>query len=131
MEVVGLDHVQLAMPAGQEDVARRFYVGLLGLTEVTKPAGLVGRGGCWFVGPSIHLHLGGDPAFVPAAKAHPGLLVANLEAARRTLDEAGVQVVDDEAIEVERFYASDPFGNRLEFIAAGDRGFTERARTSP
>ncbi len=80
IEVVGLDHVQLAMPPGQEDLARRFYAGVLGLTEVPKPAALAGRGGCWFVGPSIHLHLGVEAEFRPATKAHPALLVADISA---------------------------------------------------
>jgi hypothetical protein len=29
--------VQLAMPAGQEQIAREFYAGLLGIPEVPKP----------------------------------------------------------------------------------------------
>ncbi|MDP8904069.1 MAG: VOC family protein [Chloroflexota bacterium] len=128
IEVVGLDHVQLAMPVGQEDAARRFYADILGLTEVEKPAGLAGRGGCWFVGQSTHLHLGVEADFRPATKAHPALLVADLDAARRTLTEAGVRVVDDDSIDVDRFYADDPFGNRIEFVAVGDRGFSDRAR---
>ncbi len=48
IQVLGVDHVQLAMPVGQEDAARHFYTGVLGLSEVEKPAGLIGRGGCWF-----------------------------------------------------------------------------------
>ena len=39
-----LDHVQLAIPKGAEDLCRPFYVGLLGLKEVPKPAALAGRG---------------------------------------------------------------------------------------
>src|SRR5262245_43615921 len=79
-EVVGIDHIQLAMPAGQEDQARRFYVGLLGLTEVTKPSHLVARGGVWFENASVRIHLGVDPDFRPAKKAHPGLVVTDLKA---------------------------------------------------
>ncbi len=66
--------------------------------------------------------------FRPATKAHPALLVADLDAARRTLIDAGVRVVDDDSIDVARFYADDPFGNRIEFVAVGDRGFSDRAR---
>jgi len=128
IEVVGLDHVQLAMPPGQEDIARRFYAGVLGLTEVSKPAALVGRGGCWFVGASIHLHLGVEAEFRPATKAHPALLVVDISAARHALMREGIEVVDDDSIDVQRFYAADPFGNRLEFIALGDRGFSDLRR---
>jgi catechol 2,3-dioxygenase-like lactoylglutathione lyase family enzyme len=121
IEYAGLDHVQLAMPAGREDEAREFYAGVLGLLEVDKPAGLAGRGGCWFASRSgnIHIHLGIDPAYRPATKAHPALGVSNLEPLRRRLAAASVRVVDDDAIDgVQRFYASDPFGNRIEFVEA-------------
>ena len=71
-----LDHVQLAMPAGEEERARAFYVGVLGMTELPKPAELRGRGGAWFASGAVQLHLGVDGAFVPARKAHPALRCA-------------------------------------------------------
>jgi 4-hydroxyphenylpyruvate dioxygenase-like putative hemolysin len=37
-----IDHVQLAMPPGEEETARRFYHDLLGMVEIPKPAGLAG-----------------------------------------------------------------------------------------
>ena len=130
-EVVGLDHVQLAMPAGGEDAARTFYGGLLGLTEVPKPAPLAARGGCWFVGSGegsgVAIHLGIDTDFVPARKAHVALLVADLAGLRATLDDAGVNTIDDDSpFGVRRFYAFDPFGNRLELVDARDAGFTNQ-----
>ena len=64
--VYGLDHVQLAMPVGQEDAARAFYAGVLGLTEVAKPPHLARRGGVWFTGGSLRLHLGVEAEFRPA-----------------------------------------------------------------
>jgi catechol 2,3-dioxygenase-like lactoylglutathione lyase family enzyme len=124
--LTGLDHVQLAMPAGGEAQARDFYGGLLALTEVAKPAALQGRGGCWFVGPGLHLHLGVAAEFRPATKGHPGFRVRGLAALRDRLAGAGISVTDDQALpEVRRFYASDPFGNRLEFIEDADAGFTQ------
>lgn len=123
--LTGLDHIQLAMPAGGEEDARRFYAEVLGLTEVPKPEPLAGRGGCWFVGSGLHLHLGVEEPFRPASKAHPGLVVADVAAARHALEDAGIAVREDDVdIGVDRFYANDPFGNRLEFISAADRGFT-------
>jgi catechol 2,3-dioxygenase-like lactoylglutathione lyase family enzyme len=125
-EVVGLDHVQLAMPAGGEGTARAFYGGLLGLREVPKPAALAVRGGCWFVGRGVALHLGVEADFRPASKAHPALLVDDLLGLRGALEAAGVSVVDDDAaIGVRRFHAFDPFGNRLELVDAADGGFTD------
>ena len=126
--IVGLDHDQIAIPVGGEEAARRFYGHLLGLTEVAKPGPLAARGGCWFVGDGLALHLGTEAEFRPARKAHAGLLVDDLAGLRRALEAAGVTTRDDEApIGVRRFYADDPFGNRLELIDARDRDFTNRA----
>ena len=122
MELVGFDHVQLAMPAGGEDEARGFYGELLGLKELRKPAVLAVRGGCWFEGPGVNIHLGVEQNFAPARKAHPAFRVAGLEALRRKLATAGVSITPDDALpNVRRFYANDPFGNRLEFIQDGDQ----------
>ncbi len=114
---VGLHHVQLAMPAGGEGKARSFYGDLLGLEEVPKPASLVGRGGCWFRGQDVELHLGVEDPFAPARKAHPAPIVADLAMARRSLLNVGAPVVQDVPLEGwERFYTEDPFGNRLELL---------------
>jgi len=122
MQIVGIDHVQLAMPAGEEAAARHFYAAILGLTEVAKPEQLAGRGGCWFAGPGVALHLGIEADFTPASKAHPALRVADLEQARRTLEEAGVGITSDATLpHVRRFFVADPFGNRIEFLQDGDR----------
>jgi len=125
--VRGLDHVQIAIPRGGEPQARDFYVALLGFDEAPKPRALAGRGGLWLVGPALHLHLGVEDPFVPARKAHLALLVDDIETARVALQAANVAVADDDAdIGVARFYAHDPFGNRVEFVAANDEGFTTR-----
>ncbi|KPV52759.1 glyoxalase [Kouleothrix aurantiaca] len=126
MDIAGIDHIQLAMPAGREADARAFYSGLLGLPELAKPGPLQARGGCWFAVPGSQLHLGVEEGFAPQRKAHPALLVRDLEAARAELAAAGVAIVPDTTLpDVRRFYAADPFGNRIEFIQAGD-GFAER-----
>ncbi|HYI21727.1 MAG TPA: VOC family protein [Candidatus Limnocylindrales bacterium] len=125
--VTGLDHVQGSIPPGGEDEARRFYVKLLGLREVPKPPALKVRGGLWLVGDGVHLHLGVEAEFRPARKAHIALLVDDLESCRSELVAHGVSVAEDDArLAVGRFYAFDPFGNRVELVAAADRGFTLR-----
>ncbi len=125
--LAGIDHVQLAIPPNGEVRARHFYGSLLGLREVAKPEPLAQRGGCWFVGPSVHLHLGVADDFEPARKAHPAFRVRDLDALRDRLSASRVAVVPDGSLpDVRRFYAADPFGNRLEFIADADGGFTER-----
>jgi catechol 2,3-dioxygenase-like lactoylglutathione lyase family enzyme len=117
MGVIGLDHVQLAMPAGREEDARRFYSDLLGLPERPKPAHLVARGGAWFEDGATKVHLGVDPDFRPARKAHPGLLVSELGDLVARLREAGHPVVEGELLEgYDHVYVEDPFGNRIELL---------------
>src|SRR5207248_1643707 len=94
-----LDHVQLAMPAGRESEAIAFYDGLLGISNVPKPAHLAKRGGCWFEDGDIKVHLGVDTAFRPAKKAHPALIVVDLRALVGRLATAGVTIKDDEPLE--------------------------------
>jgi mannose-6-phosphate isomerase-like protein (cupin superfamily)/predicted enzyme related to lactoylglutathione lyase len=129
MTIIGIDHIQLAMPAGAEAEARRFYGDLLGLTELAKPAELAARGGCWFSGPGIQVHLGVEQEFAPARKAHPAFLVVGLDAFQERLAQAGIATMPDGTVPgVRRFYAADPFGNRIEFIQDGD-GFGQREQT--
>jgi catechol 2,3-dioxygenase-like lactoylglutathione lyase family enzyme len=120
IEYLRIDHVQLAMPADREDQGRRFYADVLGLREIPKPVGLAGRGGCWFTSASgrVHVHLGIDGDFRPARKAHPAFAVSHLDALRERLLDAGAPVIEDDSIELRRFYTADPFGNRIELVEA-------------
>ena len=122
MTIVGLDHVQLAMPAGQEEQAREFYAGLLGIAEVAKPPELAKRGGAWFENGHVKIHLGVETDFRPARKAHPGLLVDGLETLVALLRNHGYSVTEDAAIEGQlRAFVADPFGNRIELIQIANR----------
>lgn len=115
--VRGLHHVQLAIPSGGEDAAREFWAGLLGMTELVKPPGLAARGGCWFRRGRLEVHLGVEEPFTPAAKAHPGIIVDDLDQVVSALLGAGHEVRCDGAFPgFDRCYTSDPFGNRLEFL---------------
>ena len=117
--MLGLDHVQLAMPSGDEAerAADGFYVDVLGLTRVAKPAALAARGGCWYESPSVRIHLGVEPDFRPAAKAHPALLVDDLDIACERILAAGGEVRPaDDVPGVFRIHTDDPFGNRIELI---------------
>jgi len=121
-----IHHVQLACPAGSEPALREFYGGVLGLDEVQKPPGLAARGGCWFRGHGIELHLGVEEDFRPAhcsprphhpAQAHPGLLVTGIDTWAGRLRDAGYPACfDNEFPGMRRFYSQDPHGNRLEFL---------------
>ncbi|MGI8552392.1 MAG: VOC family protein [Dehalococcoidia bacterium] len=112
-----LHHVQLAIPPRREAEVRSFYGDLLGLPEVPKPANLAARGGCWFSLGDRQIHLGVEQDFRPARKAHPAFQVQDIERLRARLVGAGVPVRDDEPLPgYHRFYADDPFGNRIELL---------------
>jgi catechol 2,3-dioxygenase-like lactoylglutathione lyase family enzyme len=115
--IAGLDHIQLAMPAGRENDARAFYSAILGLPAKPKPEHLAKRGGVWFETELVKLHLGVDSDFRPARKAHPGLLVQGLENLLERLRSEGYSVTADEPLPgYQRAYVDDPFGNRLELL---------------
>ncbi len=117
MRIEGLNHVQLAMPAGEEDAARRFYADVIGIPEVAKPAHLAKRGGCWFERGALKVHLGVEQDFRPAKKAHPAFTVTDLPALVARIEAAGFRVVEDEPLEgYSRCYVADPFGNRIELM---------------
>lgn len=115
--VTRIDHIQIAAPEGCEPAAREFYGSLLGMKEIEKPPLLRARGGCWFECGDRQLHIGVERNFAPAKKAHPAFAVADLDELRKALAARGVAVIDDDAIPgTRRFYAEDPWGNRLEFV---------------
>ena len=114
-----IDHVQLAMPAGEEERARAFYATLLGMIEIPKPPELAKRGGCWFQSGSVQVHLGVETDFRPARKAHPALRCRDYDALIVRLRAAGVEVVEDSTIPgIRRCHIADPFGNRIELISS-------------
>jgi catechol 2,3-dioxygenase-like lactoylglutathione lyase family enzyme len=117
MRIKEIEHVQLAMPPGKEFEARGFYEGVLGIPEVSKPANLAKRGGCWFVRDALKIHLGVENNFRPARKAHPALLVEDLPALKAVIEAAGYSFEADEPLAgYDRIYLNDPFGNRIELM---------------
>lgn len=116
--ITALDHIQIALPAGQEAPMRSFYCHLLGMTEVEKPEALSGRGGFWAEGPGMQFHFGVDPQFRPQTKAHPAFTVGNFDRMLQRLEAAGRPVIPDERLPgVRRIFTTDPVGNRVELIA--------------
>ncbi|WP_235833698.1 VOC family protein [Aeromicrobium chenweiae] len=112
-----LHHVQLAIPPGGEESCRAFWGDVMGMAELEKPPALRARGGCWFRGGGVEIHLGVEQDFAAARKAHPGILVDDLRGLAQALTAAGIDVSWDEGFPGhDRFYAADPFGNRLEFL---------------
>jgi catechol 2,3-dioxygenase-like lactoylglutathione lyase family enzyme len=118
MPILSIDHVQIAMPAEQEDQARAFYVGILGFTEIPKPAELAKRGGAWFQSRGVQLHLGVEADFKPARKAHPAFLVSDLDLLIAKVKEAGYETDTSQPPldGYKRAHVFDPFGNRIELM---------------
>lgn len=119
---IALDHVQVAIPAGGEAKARSFYVDVLGMRELAKPASLAAKGGCWFAGgdgASVQIHCGVEQDFRPARKAHPAVLIEGIDELAERIEQGGGEVTWDDDLEgLRRFFCHDPFGNRLEFIGS-------------
>lgn len=129
-ELVALDHVQLAMPPGGEAEAEAFYCGVLGLDLIPKPDPLAARGGCWFRGGQVEVHLGVEADFRPARKAHPAFRVRKLDQLVGRIEASGRSFRwDTELPVVRRGYVDDPFGNRVELIDAdSQRGHADNQR---
>lgn len=119
MPIVGIDHVQVAAPRSEESEAkaRAFYGDLLGMEEIEKPDSLKSNGGVWFSTGTGQLHIGLEEPFSPARKAHPALIVDDLQQLRSRLREADVSLTEAQDIPgVDRFHVHDPFGNRIELM---------------
>jgi catechol 2,3-dioxygenase-like lactoylglutathione lyase family enzyme len=113
----GLHHLQIALPAGGEEAARRFYRDLLGLAEVPVPASVAHLAAAWFEQGEFRLHLGVDPDFHPAKKGHPAFLVSGLDEIVRRVTAAGYPMVSADVVPgFRRCHIYDPAGNRLELI---------------
>jgi catechol 2,3-dioxygenase-like lactoylglutathione lyase family enzyme len=117
MPVLGLDHVQIAIPVGGEERAREFYAGILKFSEVEKPAAMAGRKSIWFVAGPVNLHLGIEAEFHPAKRAHAAFVVDNLDEIVAACEGAGLQTKPDAGLAgFRRIHVFDPFGNRIELM---------------
>jgi catechol 2,3-dioxygenase-like lactoylglutathione lyase family enzyme len=115
--LTGIDHIQIAAPKGSEEKARTFYGEILGMNEIPKPENLKGRGGCWFKVGAQEVHIGIQPDFTPAKKAHPGFTVNALDELKERLEKDGYSISEEQPIAGRsRFFTHDPFGNRIEFL---------------
>jgi catechol 2,3-dioxygenase-like lactoylglutathione lyase family enzyme len=122
MAILSLDHVQVAIPVGGEARARQFYGGILGFSEIEKPAAMAGRSSIWFAAGPVNLHLGIEPDFHPARRAHPAFVVADLDEILAACERAGLTTKPDSSVNgYRRFHVFDPFGNRLELMERTQR----------
>jgi catechol 2,3-dioxygenase-like lactoylglutathione lyase family enzyme len=118
MSILSIDHVQIAIPFGEEDKARSFYINVLGFAETPKPRELAKRGGMWLQSKNVELHLGVEDDFHPARKAHPAFIVSDLQNLIDKAQIAGYETdTSQPALEgYKRAHVFDPFGNRIELM---------------
>jgi catechol 2,3-dioxygenase-like lactoylglutathione lyase family enzyme len=118
MKILSIDHVHIAIPSGEEDKARSFYVNVLGFTEIPKPPVLSKNGGAWFQSENVQLHIGIEEDFRPARKAHPAFIVDDLSAMLEKVQQAGYGIDHSQPPldGYERVHIFDPFGNRIELM---------------
>src|SRR5215218_8861377 len=118
MKILSIDHVQIAMPIGEEEKAREFYIKLLGFSEISKPPELAKRGGAWFQSQNVQLHLGVESDFKAARKAHPAFLVSDLDSLIAKVQQAGYEtdISQPSLAGYKRSHVFDPFGNRIELM---------------
>jgi catechol 2,3-dioxygenase-like lactoylglutathione lyase family enzyme len=118
MTILSIDHVQIAIPAGEEDKARKFYIELLGFVEIPKPTELAKRGGAWFESGKVQLHLGVETDFKAARKAHPAFIVDDLNSLIASVQKAGYETdTSQPSLDgYKRAHIFDPFGNRIELM---------------
>ena len=108
--------MQIAIPEGGEASAREFYGRILGLRARPKPASL-SPDGCWFALGPAELHLGIDPHFTPATKAHVALVMDDIDSCAERLRSAEFPATYDTRLPgFRRFFTVDPFGNRIEVL---------------
>ena len=118
MKILAIDHVQIAIPTGEEERARAFYIEILGFTELPKPPELAKRGGAWFQSGNVQLHLGVEVDFRPARKAHPAFLVSGLDSLIENAQNDGYETdISQPPLDgYKRAHVFDPFGNRIELM---------------
>lgn len=120
IDFIKIDHVQICVPHDSEEKARNFYLDTLGFSEVGKPDSLSRNGGFWCRAGEIEVHIGLEKMEMVKSKRHPAFEIADIEAARQLLHEAGVIMKEEPPISGrDRFSFADPFGNRIEFLQYG------------
>ncbi len=113
--IIGIDHVQIAVPKALEAECLAFSREVLALTEIEKPEHLKARGGAWFQVGHLQMHVGIDPDASPASKRHICFLVSDLAAAKEAVQARGAVIEDEGKAEgLIRFFVRDPSGNRIE-----------------
>jgi catechol 2,3-dioxygenase-like lactoylglutathione lyase family enzyme len=109
MKCLRMTHVNLRVEKLPEAV--RFYTDVMGLEPI--PRHDRGGKGAWFRLGSTEVHLAEDGSPQPRSKRHFAVEVADLAEARRTAEQKGVEIDQED---VGRFWMRDPSGNRIEIV---------------
>lgn len=122
IRVERLDHV--AVDVTDMTAARGFYAGVLGLREIPRPDSFDFPGAWFEIGPaSLHIVSRGQRDAI--GRRHICFVVSNLKDAEEAVRAAGFPVTHDgrgTIPGIERFYTTDPDGNRVEIQAASGNG---------
>jgi catechol 2,3-dioxygenase-like lactoylglutathione lyase family enzyme len=111
-----LDHFQVCIPTGKEEEARKFYTGIIGLTEIPKPKELLVNGGLWYKIADIQFHIGTEDE-INRSKRHPAFEITQLDIAKSYLLKNNVPIKEEIQIPGQRrFSFIDPFNNRIELL---------------
>jgi catechol 2,3-dioxygenase-like lactoylglutathione lyase family enzyme len=111
-----LDHIHITVPTERLEEARVFYTEIMGLALKERPDEALGDKGYWFTLGDMELHIGVEPV-MPRSVRHFALQVDDVKAARKYLEDNGVETKDQSLIPGrERFSFVDPFGNRMELM---------------
>lgn len=117
-----LSHISITMPTGEDQRARWFYRGCLGLREIPKPETSCTPGGIWFDVGGLELHISAEERRGGCdAQRHLGFGCGDVEKLRARLEAAGVEIENAVEKPWKRFFVHDPFGNRIEIHAPGVR----------
>jgi catechol 2,3-dioxygenase-like lactoylglutathione lyase family enzyme len=123
LQVLGVNHVNVTVPAALEEAARRFYGVVLGLRQIPKPDGPRKDIGAWYEIGGMQLHLSlADSVDNHRSDRHVCYQVEDLASAKIHFRDAGIEIIsdDDPKSESSRFFVRDPGGNLIEITQKTD-----------
>jgi catechol 2,3-dioxygenase-like lactoylglutathione lyase family enzyme len=115
--IVGVNHVQVNVPTEALELAREFYLGFLGLREISRPTIFTSKG-IWMHAGSFEFHIGvEDGVDRSKTRAHVAFEVNDLKNWRQKVESRGWEITDQPLIPgYDRFHFRDPFDNNIELI---------------
>ena len=122
--IIGVNHVNVTVPAALEAAAKHFYGDVLGLEQIAKPVGTRQNIGAWYQLGEMQVHLSTeDEVQNEASDAHVCYQVVDVVAANLQFRKAGVDIIPDPrpVSGQSRFFVRDPGGNLIEITEKTDQ----------